>query len=111
MHAPILASFGLYFYYFGPCCPFFGLHYDDYHYLAHFTNPPALPLLFPQVRYMDRLGPFCVETAFFPLIMKLAGGRVHCSVLCSRPELCEPALQTLGRDSVISWNSWLQPHT
>ena len=63
------------------------------------------------IRCMSNVGFFCVESALLPALANLAGGRVAPSALIGRFELCEPALQTVGRNSVFSRKAWLQPHT
>jgi acetyltransferase-like isoleucine patch superfamily enzyme len=37
--------------------------------------------------------------------------RCPADVTISEPHLSEPGLQSIGDGSVVSWNSWLQPHT
>ena len=63
------------------------------------------------IRYMNNYGAPFVESAVFPALVTLAGGAMHPSVLVSRHEICEPALQTVGAHTVFSWKAWLQPHT
>lgn len=55
---------------------------------------------------------FFADSPIFTWFMRsLLGARVGKNVVISEPHLNEPQLQSIGNDSVISWNSWLQPHT
>lgn len=65
-----------------------------------------------RARYISLWPQFFSDSPVFTWFMRAALG-AHCAhdVTISEPHISEPALQTIGEGSVVSWNSWLQPHT
>ncbi len=65
-----------------------------------------------RARYISLWPQFFSDSPVFSCFMRQAlGARCGIDVTISEPHLSEPSLQTIGDGCVVSWNSWLQPHT
>lgn len=65
-----------------------------------------------RARYISLWPQFFSDSPVFSWFMRQAlGARCGLDVTISEPHLSEPSLQTIGDGCVVSWNSWLQPHT
>jgi acetyltransferase-like isoleucine patch superfamily enzyme len=65
-----------------------------------------------RARYISLWPQFFSDSPVFSWFIRTAmSAKCGDNVTISEPHISEPALQTIGDSSVITWNSWLQPHT